>query len=157
MKLFVELPEDVFSRKSSKLRQILNLANHCQGHGLFPTKLMHKQLGYTPGFPLLCRLYATNERLRKIEDFFEKPLLILQKDISGLLDHDIAAFCAMVLIVLYDGKLPVEYLDVFEEDGIDEVKIDTVVKAYCLDKNTALILNHVKTHNYHLPLLRRPL
>lgn len=114
------------------------VAKHCQGHGLFPTVLMNKLQGYTPGFPLLCRLYATNERLRKIEYFFEKPLLILQKDISGLLDHDIAAFCAMVLIVLYDGKLPVEYLDVFEEDGIDEVKIDTVVKAYCLDKNTAL-------------------
>jgi hypothetical protein len=32
----------------------------------------------------------------------------------------------MVLIVLYDGKLPVEYLDVFEEDGIDEVKIEGI-------------------------------
>ncbi|XP_071159902.1 uncharacterized protein [Mytilus edulis] len=115
------------------------VARHCQGHGLFPMQLVKDMSGYTPGFPLICKLYAKNHRLRNNANFFENPLSVLQKDISELLDYDIHSFCIMVLIVLHDGRLPVEYLDDdFEDDGMDEEKLDTVIKAFDMNKRTAL-------------------
>lgn len=135
-KAIIDLTNPNFCLTDTEKR--IMIANHCQGLGLFPLQLTRNLSFYSPGFPLMCKLYANNPRLRKNTTFFHNPLVVLQKDISDLLLNDQIGFCVLVLIVLYDGRLPVECLDVDEEDSVDKQKLDVVVKSYGLDESTAL-------------------
>ncbi|KAJ8301277.1 hypothetical protein KUTeg_020264 [Tegillarca granosa] len=89
---------------------------------------------YVPGFPLLCSLYAKHDT-GNISTFFEKPISFLQRQISSLRTSDPEAYCALVVVMLYNGRLKADIFNPFEIDEKDKEKIKRIIKACGVDKN----------------------
>ncbi|XP_033747337.1 uncharacterized protein LOC117332513 [Pecten maximus] len=107
-------------------------ANHCQGHGLFPPQLgLTNANVYVPGFPLLCKMFANDKRMQELDVYLDQTLSILHSQLQLLATTDVHAFCGLVLIMMFDGRLPRDVFDQFSPcDEQVQTKFQTILKVY---------------------------
>ncbi|XP_065938642.1 uncharacterized protein [Magallana gigas] len=85
-------------------------------------------------FPLLCKLYSSNEEYKnKGEGFFTEPITMLKEEIEGFRNKDKGKYCALALLVLFDGDLCVS--DLFAEKDMEN-KFKHTLKLCELPENT---------------------
>ncbi|KAL3852343.1 hypothetical protein ACJMK2_016000 [Sinanodonta woodiana] len=90
------------------------------------------------GFPLMCRFFTADVNLREIDDFFEKPLVVLQRQIKVLAKADPTVFCGLVLLLMHDGHLPKVTFDIFHRSVEENTKISTIKDACRVDANVPM-------------------
>ncbi|XP_052678162.1 ankyrin repeat and KH domain-containing protein mask-like [Crassostrea angulata] len=85
-------------------------------------------------FPLLCKLYSSNEEYKiKGVQFFTEPITRLKEEIEGFRNKDRGKYCALALLVLFNDDLCVS--DLFAK--IDtEYKFKHTLKLCGLPENT---------------------
>ncbi|KAJ8297663.1 hypothetical protein KUTeg_024194 [Tegillarca granosa] len=67
-------------------------------------------------FPLLCRLFATdNESKYDLNLFFKNPLSVLKTEFELLRENKDGKYLGLVLCVIYDNKLAESHLDIGDE------------------------------------------
>lgn len=74
------------------------------------SKTIHPDFQIEPNFPLLCKLYSSNEKYYLESTFFEEPLVIMEKYIRSFRDLCKETYCALFLLVLFDNVLSFELL-----------------------------------------------
>eukprot|EP00105_Crassostrea_gigas_P040731 XP_019924879.1 PREDICTED: ankyrin-1-like [Crassostrea gigas] len=85
-------------------------------------------------FPLLCKLYSTNEDYKiKGIDFFTEPVTVLKDEILGFRKKDMVKYCALALLVLFNDDLCVSDL---LKNKDTEIKFKHTLKLCGLQKNT---------------------
>uniref|UniRef100_A0A8W8LNC2 DZIP3-like HEPN domain-containing protein n=1 Tax=Magallana gigas TaxID=29159 RepID=A0A8W8LNC2_MAGGI len=85
-------------------------------------------------FPLLCKLYSSNEEYKnKGVGFFTEPITMLKEEIEGFRNKDKGKYCALALLVLFDGDLCVS--DLFAEKDMEN-KFKHTLKLCELPENT---------------------
>ncbi|OWF44299.1 uncharacterized protein LOC110458545 [Mizuhopecten yessoensis] len=108
------------------------VASYCQDHGLFPAQLSFtKGSAYVPGFPLLCKMFGNDKRMQELDVYFDQTLSVLYNQLQMLATTDGHSFCGLVLVMMFDGRLPRAVFDQFTPCcDQDRTKIQTIMRVY---------------------------
>lgn len=114
------------------------VANYCQDHGLFPIQLSRtKGKQYIPGFPLLCKMFSNDKSMQELDVYLDQTLSVLHSQLQLLASNDVHAFCGLVLIMMFDGRLPRSVFDPFSSSDEPELKakIQTILRVYGIQES----------------------
>ncbi|KAK3600701.1 hypothetical protein CHS0354_011382 [Potamilus streckersoni] len=116
------------------------LLAYCKQHNIeLSSRILYQSKKCTlSGFPLMCRFFTADVNLREIDDFFEKPLVVLQRQIKVLAKADPTVFCGLVLLLMHDGHLTKMTFDIFHISVEEKSKISTIKDACGVDTNVPL-------------------
>lgn len=85
-------------------------------------------------FPLLCKLYFTNDRhQREGLRFFKEPFAVLEKELRTFRKSYIDKYCALVLLVLFDNVL---YVKEIKRDKTTKEKFEQALVLCGMDLKT---------------------
>ncbi|KAK3102059.1 hypothetical protein FSP39_008458 [Pinctada imbricata] len=92
---------------------------------------------YIPGFPLMCKMYSTIcYKGKDAVEYFENPIIFFKQQVESLHASDPISYGGLVLITIFDGRLPRDVLDDFEQpDAETQSKLEAVMKCCGLNPN----------------------
>lgn len=79
-------------------------------------------------FPLLCRVFTTSDGLfQSKSDFFKKPLMYVNDEITKLHQRNKEVYCSLVICMIFSGKLRAEMFSVCDDSGEKQEKDERIL------------------------------